>query len=115
VSCPDHFTPGGKSFPVPIEQEAGWTPQPVWTFWRRKNSVLCEKGTQRIEELHNLYLTPLILYRCTPKKVHATRLRDLGIPLAHQRWVKERNADTFTAFKHTPELDSVSGFIEQAR
>jgi hypothetical protein len=29
------FTPGEKP-PVPIGQEAGWSPQPVWTRWRRK-------------------------------------------------------------------------------
>jgi hypothetical protein len=28
---------------------------------------------------------------------------------------KERSGDTFTVFKHTPALVSVSGFIEQAR
>jgi hypothetical protein len=30
--------PPGKEPPVPIEQEAGWTQQPVWTTWRRENS-----------------------------------------------------------------------------
>jgi len=23
--------------PVPVEKEAGWDPDPVWTKWRRKN------------------------------------------------------------------------------
>ena len=27
-----HFTIGEEA-PVPIQQEAGWAPQPVWPFW----------------------------------------------------------------------------------
>jgi hypothetical protein len=30
----------GKEPPVPIAKEAGWTPEPVWTTWRRENSWL---------------------------------------------------------------------------
>jgi hypothetical protein len=29
--------PPGKEHPVPIAQEAGWAPDPVWTLWRREN------------------------------------------------------------------------------
>jgi hypothetical protein len=25
--------------PLPIEQEAEWAPEPVWTFWGRKKSL----------------------------------------------------------------------------
>jgi hypothetical protein len=28
----------GKEPPVPIGWEVGWTPEPVWTTWRRENS-----------------------------------------------------------------------------
>jgi hypothetical protein len=28
----------GKEAPVPIRSEVGWTPEPVWTMWRRENS-----------------------------------------------------------------------------
>lgn len=28
----------GKEYLVPCEQEAGWIPQPMWTFLRRKIS-----------------------------------------------------------------------------
>jgi hypothetical protein len=28
----------GKEPPVPIGYEVGWTPEPVWTTWRSKNS-----------------------------------------------------------------------------
>jgi hypothetical protein len=31
-------SPPRKEPPVPIGQEAGWTPEPVWTTWRRENS-----------------------------------------------------------------------------
>jgi hypothetical protein len=29
----------GKEPPVPTGWEAGWTPQPVWTQWRREKSL----------------------------------------------------------------------------
>ena len=29
-----------KKAPVPIEQEVGWAPEPVWTFWRRQKSLV---------------------------------------------------------------------------
>jgi hypothetical protein len=29
--CPGRALPPGKGPPVPIVQEAGWTPEPVWT------------------------------------------------------------------------------------
>jgi len=28
--------PSGKEPPVPIGQEAGWVPEPVWTQWQRE-------------------------------------------------------------------------------
>jgi hypothetical protein len=28
--------PSGKKPSVPIGEEAGWAPEPVWTTWRRK-------------------------------------------------------------------------------
>jgi hypothetical protein len=30
----------GKESPVPIGEEAGWAPEPVWTTWRSENSCL---------------------------------------------------------------------------
>jgi hypothetical protein len=32
--------PPGKEPPVPIGQEGGWTPEPIWTTWRRENSII---------------------------------------------------------------------------
>ena len=29
--------PPGEEHPVPIEQEAAWALEPVWSFWKRKN------------------------------------------------------------------------------
>ena len=34
----DHFT-GGERTQVPTEEEAGWAPQTVWTFWRTEKSI----------------------------------------------------------------------------
>jgi hypothetical protein len=36
-SSPARFTPGEKP-PVSVGYEVEWTPEPVWTTWRRKNS-----------------------------------------------------------------------------
>jgi len=33
-----HFTPGNKPL-ISTEQEAGWTLEPTWRFWRRKKSL----------------------------------------------------------------------------
>jgi hypothetical protein len=37
ASLPCRFTPG-NDIPVPIEWEAGWVPEPVWTMWRTGRS-----------------------------------------------------------------------------
>jgi hypothetical protein len=34
--APDALLPPGKGPPVPIVQEAGWAPEPVWTQVRGK-------------------------------------------------------------------------------
>jgi hypothetical protein len=37
VSCPGRFIPWEEP-PLSIEYEVGWTPEPVWTTWKRKYS-----------------------------------------------------------------------------
>jgi len=37
LHVPAAFSPG-KEFPVSFGLGAGWSPEPVWTFWRRKKS-----------------------------------------------------------------------------
>ena len=32
--------------PVPIEQEAGWVPETVWTFWRREKYLAPVRSVQ---------------------------------------------------------------------
>jgi len=34
-----------KRNPVPIEYEAGWAPEPVWTFWKTDESLTTEIRT----------------------------------------------------------------------
>ena len=29
----------GKEHPVLLEEESGWAPEPVWTFWRTDQSL----------------------------------------------------------------------------
>jgi hypothetical protein len=42
VSAPAALLPPGKEPPVPIGQEAGWAPEPVWTqSLEEKSSYLC--------------------------------------------------------------------------
>jgi hypothetical protein len=38
ASCPGRALPPGKGPPVPIGQEAGWAPEPVWTQRLEKKS-----------------------------------------------------------------------------
>jgi hypothetical protein len=43
VSRPGRALPPGKGTPVPIEQEAGWAPDPVWTqMLEEKSFRLCQ-------------------------------------------------------------------------
>jgi hypothetical protein len=39
--APAALLPLGKEPPVPIVQEAGWAPEPVWTEGRGEISCLC--------------------------------------------------------------------------
>jgi hypothetical protein len=42
MSCQLHAPaalPPGNEAPAPIEQKAGWAPEPVWTLWRREKSL----------------------------------------------------------------------------
>jgi hypothetical protein len=39
-----NFTPRSlyplEENPVPVRQESGWAPEPVWTPWRKENSLV---------------------------------------------------------------------------
>jgi hypothetical protein len=35
--------PPGKETPIPTGQEAGWTPEPVWSTWKREK-ILTSTG-----------------------------------------------------------------------
>jgi hypothetical protein len=45
ASCPGHVLPQGKGPPVPIVQEAGWAPEPVWTQRLEEKSVHLCRGS----------------------------------------------------------------------
>jgi hypothetical protein len=41
LHAPASLPPGKYPPPVPIEQEAGWAPEPIWTLWRWEKSFPC--------------------------------------------------------------------------
>jgi hypothetical protein len=49
--------PSGKMFPMAVEQEAGWAPEPVWTLQSREKCLSCAWN-------HSLAMQPLAR-RCT--------------------------------------------------
>jgi hypothetical protein len=44
-----------RKAPVPILQEAGWTPKPVWATWRRGNSWLYQDSNTDPPVIHRNY------------------------------------------------------------
>jgi hypothetical protein len=51
-----------KRSPVPIEWEAGWTPEPVWSFERREK-FLELPGNYKLFVLSNIFQLHKIQYR----------------------------------------------------
>jgi len=51
------------STPVPIEQEAGWSREPVWTFWKTQNSLAAAEGQSPGRAAHGLVTTLTELFR----------------------------------------------------
>jgi len=45
--APATLLPPGKGPPVPIVQEAGWAPEPVWTQRLEKKSSMSEKQVMK--------------------------------------------------------------------
>jgi hypothetical protein len=66
-----NFTPQwlypGERNPFYIKQEAGWPPEPVCTFWRKKNSLLLPSGSvwdgELFEYMSRYRLIKTLLYR----------------------------------------------------
>jgi hypothetical protein len=60
ASCPGHTLALGKGPPVPIVQEAGWAPEPVWTQRLQETSFcLCRESN-----LNHLIVQPIARH-CT--------------------------------------------------
>jgi hypothetical protein len=85
-----HFTPGKD--PVPIVQEAGWAPEPVWTGGKSRpagirspDRSVCSQSLYRLSYLAPLYIYTLnmtskvILINFT--KVTDIRVKQTGQPL----------------------------------
>jgi hypothetical protein len=54
ASRPGRALPPGKEPPVPIGQEAGWTPEPVWTQGLEEKSCLC-RGSNPVLSVVSYY------------------------------------------------------------
>jgi hypothetical protein len=67
VSCPGRFTPDERA-PVLIGEEAGWSPEPVWTLWRReKNHASAGIRTLAVQSLfhrHTNWAIPTSMKPC---------------------------------------------------
>jgi hypothetical protein len=56
ASRPGRALPPGKGLPVPIEQEAGWAPEPVWTQrLEEKSSASVEDRTPVVQSMVRHY------------------------------------------------------------
>jgi len=53
---PGHFT-HGKEPPVSVKQEAGWSPEPVWTFSGRQKSLVSVRNGSLDHPAHSLVAT----------------------------------------------------------
>jgi hypothetical protein len=47
--------PPGKGLPVPIGQEAGWTPELVWILWSREKSRALRESNSGIQLITHRY------------------------------------------------------------
>jgi hypothetical protein len=63
--------PPGKSPAVSIGQEAGWSPESVWTLWRREKSFNAGNRTQTVQPVARRYTDWAILI---PSHILAVRL-----------------------------------------
>ena len=60
-SHPDHYP--HERTTVPIEQEGGWTPGPIWMFWRREKSLAPTRIPTPDHPVHILVTIPNTLLR----------------------------------------------------
>lgn len=52
----------GKEYLLPIKQEAGWTQEPAWTFWRKYILLLFLEIKQCLRcAVHNLITIPSVV------------------------------------------------------
>jgi len=49
--------------PVPIEQEAEWSPEPVWTPWRRENNSWSSRKSNPSRSAYTLFTVLIDLPR----------------------------------------------------
>jgi hypothetical protein len=45
-----------KEHPVPIAEEAGWVPEPVWMLWRREKSYPAGNRTPTVQPVARFYI-----------------------------------------------------------
>jgi hypothetical protein len=119
ASHPDSALPLGKGQPVPIVQEAGWTPEPVWTQRLEEKSFrLCRRSNrnrplvQSVARHYTDWATRLTFIACAPynnlffqflrKKVKfSVQLTAVNLP---EQNIQERNNSAKAMKKCTNEL-----------
>ena len=45
-----------KELPIPTELGIGWTPEPVWIFWRREKSLVSNKNQRTVPQFSSVQL-----------------------------------------------------------
>jgi hypothetical protein len=91
--APVHL-PLGKELPVPIGKEVGWTPESVWTTWRRENSWSSRNRNSDpsiVQPLPSRYTdcaVPAVALLWTTRTEHQDEVRNVG---AHSEFHETRS------------------------
>jgi hypothetical protein len=105
ASLPGPALPSGKGLPVPIGQEAGWDPEPVWTQRLEERSFCLCRGSnfdrpvvQSVARHYTDWATPASLSVSTGEEYERTQL--MGCNLCPIRGVNRIPAPVYSVRHH---------------